>query len=108
MPAAQSRRWGWRNSSHRSRNGLKSIILVRSASTNLGIWFTPHCGTVYLWSRKVGKTGESIMKPSPLLPSAFVGLLLLGYWCAPSEVIAADWPQFMRGPEHTGDAADET
>src|SRR5262249_318099 len=32
------------------------------------------------------------------------GLLLLGS----THVAAADWPQFMRSPQHTGDAADET
>lgn len=31
-------------------------------------------------------------------------LLLMG----PSAGFAADWPQFMRGPEHAGDAANET
>src|SRR5262245_53179918 len=44
-----------------------------------------------------------------ILPrSVFAGLLLLGYWCDPPKVVAADWPQFMRGPEHAGDAAEET
>src|SRR5436189_1814392 len=47
------------------------------------------------------------MKRSTILRRAFVGLMFLGYWCSPPEVIAADWPQFMRGPEHTGDAAEE-
>src|SRR4051794_7153875 len=26
----------------------------------------------------------------------------------PETISAADWPQFMRGPEHTGDASDES
>ena len=48
------------------------------------------------------------MKPIFLHRIAFVGLLLLGFWCGPTKLIAGDWPQFMRGPEHVGDAAEET
>ena len=43
-----------------------------------------------------------------LLPSGVIVPLLLATCCAPTQVAAADWPQFMRGPEHAGDAADET
>src|SRR3954451_13338829 len=42
------------------------------------------------------------------LRSAFAGLILLGFWVAPSGAVAADWPQFMRVSEHTGDAPKET
>src|SRR4051794_39896511 len=45
---------------------------------------------------------------STRLRSTLFGLTLLGYWCAPATVAAADWPQFMLGPEHAGDAAEET
>src|SRR5262245_9723345 len=36
-----------------------------------------------------------------------IALALLAFWAAPGPVAAADWPQFMRGPLHAGDAADE-
>ena len=35
-------------------------------------------------------------------------IFTLGSWYGHAELSAADWPQFMRGPEHAGDAADET
>src|SRR6266508_3677479 len=47
------------------------------------------------------------MKRITRLRSAFAGMMLLGLWCAPPQVTAADWPQFMRDPEHAGDAAEE-
>lgn len=48
------------------------------------------------------------MTRSKWLRSSIVGVWLLGYGCAGVEATAADWPQFMRGPEHTGDAPNET
>jgi outer membrane protein assembly factor BamB len=45
------------------------------------------------------------MKKNALLPCVVVSLFL-GYCCAPTQ--AADWPQFMRRPQHAGDAADES
>ena len=47
------------------------------------------------------------MKRIPLLRAAFIELFVLGLCSASPDAIAADWPQFMRGPEHTGDAAFE-
>src|SRR6059058_5341984 len=52
--------------------------------------------------------GGFTIKRTSALHSALLGLLLLGFWCALPKVLAADWPQFMRGPEHAGDAAEET
>jgi outer membrane protein assembly factor BamB len=48
------------------------------------------------------------MQRTTVLGSAVVALTVLGCWCPPAQVVAADWPQFMRGPEHAGDAAEET
>src|SRR5262245_49880318 len=47
------------------------------------------------------------MTRSKWLCSTIIGLCLFG-GCAAAEVAAADWSQFMRGSQHTGDAADET
>jgi outer membrane protein assembly factor BamB len=47
------------------------------------------------------------MKRTILLLNVF-GLMLLGDCLSTAQVAAADWPQFMRSSEHTGDAADET
>jgi len=38
---------------------------------------------------------------------AIAELALVVCWCAAAHVTAADWPQFMRGAEHAGDAANE-
>src|SRR5882757_169905 len=48
--------------------------------------------------------GELAMKRTALLPC----VVLLFLASAPIPARAADWPQFMRGPQHAGDAADET
>lgn len=48
------------------------------------------------------------MKRNALPCCLAVRLALLVYACAPAPVAAADWPQYMRGPEHAGDAAAET
>src|SRR5437762_14000630 len=41
------------------------------------------------------------------LHSSVVGIVLLGFCCAPSRIVAADWSQFMRNSQHSGDAAEE-
>src|SRR5438105_3294503 len=48
------------------------------------------------------------MKRISPLQAAFIELFVLGLCSASPDVIAADWPQFMRGSEHAGDAAVET
>src|SRR5207237_1182571 len=49
--------------------------------------------------------GDSAMKRIALPCCLGVGLTLLIFASAPAARAAADWPQFMRGSEHTGDAA---
>ena len=48
------------------------------------------------------------MQHKALLPNIIGVSLILGWCSTPAQVTAADWPQFMRGPHHAGDAADET